>query len=144
MSEKNWYEEGLSFKCQGCGKCCHGFPGYVWLNQKEILKISAYLSLSVDHFLKKYTRVAYGKISLKELKAPTYECIFYEKQRCTIYPVRPFQCRSYPFWPYNLQSKEEWEKNIKTCCPGSKCQEIHHSKEKIDSLLEEYKKELSF
>ena len=27
-----WYaEEGLAFECTGCGDCCTGAPGYVWV-----------------------------------------------------------------------------------------------------------------
>ena len=36
MLEKPWYHEGLRFECTGCGDCCTGAPGYVWLTEEEI------------------------------------------------------------------------------------------------------------
>lgn len=143
--KETWYKQGLDFKCQACGKCCHGFPGYVWLGENDIKKISKYLNLSIERFLEKYTRKIYGRISLKELKAPSYECIFFLNNKCTIYPVRPFQCSSYPFWPQNLSSKEAWQQNIKAFCKGANViKTIHHSQKEIDFILEKYKKELPF
>jgi uncharacterized protein len=145
MSNDPWYKKGLNFSCQGCGKCCFGFPGYVWLSSPDIKKISKHLNLTPANFLDKYTRNVYGAYSLKEMKAPTYECIFFENKKCKIYSVRPLQCRSYPFWPHHLTSKEIWEKNVKSFCPGTQAKtSLSHSKKEIDLILEEYKKELPF
>ena len=43
MPEGNepWYAEGLKFQCTGCGDCCTGAPGYVWVNQAEIDALAA-------------------------------------------------------------------------------------------------------
>jgi uncharacterized protein len=146
MSMSNhWYREGIKFKCQACGRCCLGFPGYVWLTSEDIKKISKHVKMTEKNFLEKYARNIYGLISLKEMKAPTYECIFFENNKCKIYPVRPVQCRNYPFWPQLLTSKETWEKNVKSVCPGTHATDsISYSKEAIHILLEEYKKELPF
>ncbi|MCH7752933.1 MAG: YkgJ family cysteine cluster protein, partial [Planctomycetes bacterium] len=38
-----WYQDGLRFKCTGCGNCCTGSPGYVWVNQAEINALAAHL-----------------------------------------------------------------------------------------------------
>ena len=143
--EDCWYKDGLNFKCQGCGKCCYGFPGFVWLSVADIKNISTHLNLTAKNFLDKYARTIYGFYSLKESDAPSYECVFFNNKKCTIYEVRPFQCRSYPFWPRMVESPESWEKNIKAFCPGSNATEtLHHSKEEIDKLVLEYKKELPF
>lgn len=140
-----WYKDGLNFKCQGCGKCCYGFSGYVWLSSVDIKRIAKHLNLPIHNFLDKYARNIYGLYSLKELKAPSYECIFFRDKKCEIYEVRPFQCRSYPFWPHMVDTPETWENNIKSCCPGSNATEtLHHSKEEIEKLLLEYKKDLPF
>ena len=142
-TENSWYKDGLNFKCQGCGKCCHGFPGYVWLTSKDIKNIANHLKLPISSFLNQYARNVYGLYSLKELNAPSYECIFFDNKKCKIYEVRPFQCRSYPFWPQNLSSPEAWEKHIKSFCPGASASPtIHHSKEEIEKLISEYKQEL--
>ena len=34
MSE-DWYAEGLRFACTGCGDCCTGEPGAIWVNEDE-------------------------------------------------------------------------------------------------------------
>ena len=36
MPATPWYKDGLRFQCTGCGDCCTGGPGYVWVNQAEI------------------------------------------------------------------------------------------------------------
>ena len=35
-AQQPWYAGGLRFTCTGCGDCCTGAPGYVWVNQQEI------------------------------------------------------------------------------------------------------------
>lgn len=113
--KKPWYQEGLQFKCTGCGKCCTGAPGAVWLKSKEIDTISAYLKISKEEFLKRYTRVIDGRISLIEKER--FDCIFLEGKFCSVYPVRPVQCQTFPFWPSLLESKENWD-SAKSSCEG--------------------------
>lgn len=108
-----WYKEGLSFKCTGCGGCCSKEPGYVWLTREDIEKASAYLKISTEQFLKNYTRIVNGRISL--LEHANYDCIFLKQNRCTIYLGRPKQCRQFPFWKQNLSSKEAWEEAAQSC-----------------------------
>lgn len=113
--EEIWYKEGLNFQCTGCGKCCTGAPGYVWLEEEEVEAIAAHLHLSLEEFSRRYLRVVDGRISLKEL-APSNDCIFLkEKKRCAIYEMRPKQCRTFPFWPQILKSAEEWKEAAKRC-----------------------------
>ncbi|MCE2982288.1 MAG: YkgJ family cysteine cluster protein [Parachlamydia sp.] len=115
-SEKPWYAEGLSFKCTGCGACCTGSPGYVWVNEEEIEAIAAHLNLSVDEFSKKYLRQINGRFSLIE-HPKTYDCVFLKEKKCQIYPVRPTQCGTFPWWPPYLKSKESWN-NLAAACEG--------------------------
>jgi Fe-S-cluster containining protein len=113
MSEKPWYHNGLNFKCTGCGQCCTGSPGYVWVNEKEIEAIANHLNISKDEFMKTHVRHVDGKYSLKEKSK--YDCIFLKDNRCTIYSVRPTQCKTFPWWPANLQSPERWQGAAKSC-----------------------------
>ena len=71
-------KEGIHFKCTGCGKCCTGEPGYVFLSQEDIQNLSLHLNLSQEAFLKKYTRYVEGRISLLE-DPKNYDCIFFKK-----------------------------------------------------------------
>ena len=116
MQKIPFYKNGLRFSCTECGKCCTGSPGYVWLTEEDIKKIVAFLAISKEEFLKKYTRNVNGRISLLE-KAVSYDCIFLKDKKCLIYSSRPKQCSDYPFWPENLKSKESWE-NQKRYCEG--------------------------
>lgn len=113
-----WYKEGLPFECTGCGKCCTGFPGYVWVDEEEIEKLALFLNLSVNEFSLRYLRSVEGQFSLKE-EPETYACVFLEGKRCTVYENRPKQCRTYPFWPQNLTSAEAWDR------AATRCEGIH-------------------
>ncbi len=116
----NWYKEGLHFQCAGCGGCCTGAPGYVWLTDEEEKQIADFLNISLEEFEKTYTRLVYGlRRSLKEIPQSNYDCVFFnsETRQCSIYDVRPAQCRTWPFWDSLLKSKKDWDEASKTC-PG--------------------------
>ena len=116
----NWYKEGLHFQCAGCGGCCTGAPGYVWLTPEEEKQIADFLNISLDEFEKTYTRMVYGlRRSLKEIPQSNYDCVFFnsETKRCSIYDVRPAQCRTWPFWDSLLKSKSDWDEASQSC-PG--------------------------
>ncbi len=109
-----WYEKGLKFKCTECGKCCGGAPGYVWLTNSDIQRLSEHLNISEDELIKKYCRQVGNRISLKE-RAVNYNCIFLVDSRCSVYEGRPTQCRTYPFWGKNVASKRAWEETSLEC-----------------------------
>jgi uncharacterized protein len=112
---KPWYKDGLRFSCTQCGKCCTGSPGYVWVDEKEIGEMAAFLQISVKEFVSKYTRQAYGRTALLENKR-SYDCVFLEDGRkCKVYGARPRQCRTFPWWPENLETPESWKKAAKRC-----------------------------
>lgn len=109
-----WYAEGLPFECTGCGQCCTGAPGYVWVNEKEIQAIAEFLNLTEEEFFQQYLRHVKGRLSLIEL-SQTYDCIFLKDRKCQIYSVRPTQCRTFPWWPRNLKSEKEWQEAARFC-----------------------------
>ncbi len=114
MPLKVWYEEGLTFGCTGCGGCCTGAPGYVWLTEKDVANFLNYLQISRDEFLKKYCRIVNGAISLLE-DPKSYDCVFLKGKECTAYHARPNQCRTFPFWKSNLTSKKSWDGVARQC-----------------------------
>lgn len=132
-----WYKEGLRFECTGCGGCCTGFPGFVWVSEDEMEKLASYLDISVKEFKKKYTRLLDGKISLKE-EPKTYDCVFLKGKQCTIYPLRPKQCRTFPFWPQHLASQKAWKE------VGRHCEGIRQDATLVDlkTIQEQLKKHL--
>lgn len=117
LSVKPWYQEGLRFKCTECGKCCTGTPGIVWVSEKELLAMAEQVDLAPEDFALKYLRVVNGRMALLEKSDKSYDCIFLDGKRCTIYETRPKQCSTFPWWPQNLESKESWE-DLKEECEG--------------------------
>lgn len=112
---KIWYEDtGLRFGCTQCGKCCTGSPGYVWLLEEDIARLSEHLKLSREEFLQKYARAVEFRYSLKE-HSDTFDCVFLKDNKCTVYDKRPKQCRVFPFWKEILSSKEAWDDSAKHC-----------------------------
>jgi len=117
------HEDGYHYSfdpnaCESCGgNCCTGESGYIYLNQKEIEAIAAYLELPMAEFKEEYLFKKGYKFSIKEhLVDASHDCIFFDRKisGCGIYPVRPTQCRSFPFWPYFKQNHDE----LKAECPG--------------------------
>jgi Fe-S-cluster containining protein len=118
MGDEPWYHDGLKFRCTGCGDCCTGAPGYVWVNKDEIAAIAARVGMEVDAFESKYVRMVGVRKSLVEFS--NGDCVFFDNQtrKCKVYEARPRQCRTWPFWDSNLKTPETW---AATCeiCPGS-------------------------
>jgi Fe-S-cluster containining protein len=134
--EEKWYKDGLRFQCTGCGKCCTGSPGVVWVSGEEEKEIAAFLGISLHDFQKRYTKlIGEGKRVLREI-GKEWDCIFLEgKKKCFIYPVRPQQCKTFPWWKGVLCSKEQWRQT------GEYCEGVDHpdaplfSQEEIDQRL---------
>ena len=118
-ANKHWFKDGLKFECNGCGKCCCGEPGFIWVNTEEIKEISLFLNIETEEFISKYTFTYNNKRSLREVKISesNYDCIFLKNNQCEIYEARPTQCRTYPWWPAILKSKKSW-KEEKPYCEG--------------------------
>jgi Fe-S-cluster containining protein len=115
-----WYAEGLKFQCTGCGDCCTGAPGYVWVNQAEIDALAEHFGMTVAAFEQKYVRQIGIRRSLKELEHKDYDCVFLDPKtrKCQVYEFRPRQCRTWPFWKSNIRTPESWQTTCEVC-PGS-------------------------
>lgn len=109
-----WYHEGLQFECTGCGQCCTGAPGYVWLTEEEAIAMTEYLGISIEDFAEQYLKQVDDRLSLRDL-LPNYDCVFLKDNKCQVYPVRPKQCRTFPFWAQNLTSPEAWAEASLRC-----------------------------
>lgn len=114
-----WYADGLRFQCTGCGDCCTGAPGFIWVNQAEIDALARRLGMDVAAFERKYVKEVGMRRTLKE-RPKSYDCVFLdaETRKCTVYEDRPRQCRTWPFWNSNLKSPAAWQQTCEVC-PGS-------------------------
>ncbi|QTA87506.1 YkgJ family cysteine cluster protein [Desulfonema magnum] len=126
-----FFDEGIQFECQGCGVCCTGSPGTVYVDKSEIACIAEFLGISVPDFTKKYLYPYKNSHTIRE--DSEWRCLFYDNG-CEIYPVRPMQCRTFPFWFDNLRSEEKW-KRISQECPGIGCGPLY-SKERILEIVQ--------
>jgi Fe-S-cluster containining protein len=118
MPAKSWYEDGLRFRCLGCGRCCIGEPGFVWVDAAEIAVLAAALHMETGQFEEAFVRSVGKKKSLVEL--PDGDCVFFDNRarQCSVYHARPAQCRTWPFWESNVRSRGAWEET-RRACPGS-------------------------
>ena len=120
-----WYADGLRFECTQCGNCCSGAPGYVWITEKDMVKIAAYLKMEFDEFTRTYVRRINhgGEARYSLIEKPDYDCVFLTrtggKAGCSIYPVRPTQCRTWPFWTDVVRSPETWRKTARGGAAGN-------------------------
>jgi Fe-S-cluster containining protein len=116
QGEQPIYAKGLQFECLNCGRCCTGFPGYVYLSEHDIARASEFLRMQDGEFIERHTRIVNvfheRRLSLTERK--NFDCVFWN-EGCTIYPARPYQCRTFPFWKRHMISRREWEKTASIC-----------------------------
>ena len=114
--EKVIQREGFAFTfnpgaCERCrGRCCNGESGSIFVNSSEIRAISKFLGIEISEFMEEYLVKVSQKFSIREIGTNNnYACIFYEreKNRCSIYPVRPHQCKEFPFWGYFRDRPQE-------------------------------------
>lgn len=117
MGDLPWYKDGLRFKCTGCGKCCTGGPGVVWITEEEMIVMAELLSISVELFRRRYIRFMDNRFALVERKITEsqYDCVFLKDNKCSVYQARPSQCRTYPWWTQNLNSQESWDLAAQEC-----------------------------
>lgn len=121
MSEEPWYSEGLRFECSGCGDCCTGAPGHVWVNKAEIADIAKAIGeTDIKRFEKRYVIKVGARKSLRELPDANYDCVFLDPdtRKCQVYHARPRQCKTWPFWGSNIESPDAWKETCEVC-PGS-------------------------
>lgn len=102
-----------SCDCDRCRAACLNSPG--WFTPDQIPRVARHLGLSVSETFRKHLAVSvtampdgtrrYGLMphklrdgkkpgslwTLRELARPG-RCIFYDRGKCTIYPVRPYEC----------------------------------------------------
>ena len=127
MSQKKhgavWYSEGLRFQCQGCGDCCRGPGGYVWMTLEEAVAMAKELGMAFEEFAAKMLRQTLSGLALVD--SVQGDCPLLDSGgRCRVYHSRPLQCRTWPWWDENLVSENRWN-DAATRCPGMNKGELH-------------------
>ena len=115
---KKIYKNGIKFECQGSSNCCisRNKNGYVYLSNKDVLRLSKFTKLNREDFLKIYCDKTDNFTHLKENNKDG-KCQFLNNKKCSVYKARPTQCRTWPFWPENMNTKI-WDEEIANFCPG--------------------------
>ncbi len=114
-----WFNDGLKFKCTGCGQCCTGSPGYVFLSLTDLERLADHFQLSAKDFASQYTKKLNDQYVLLD-RPNSSDCSFLKDQKCTVYNARPTQCRTFPWWIHNLRDHEDWKQ------AAEKCEGINH------------------
>ena len=129
------YKDGLRFSCTRCRYCCGVEPGYVFLTEEDVLRLSGHFTISVEAFIETYCRkVPVGGISyISLLEKENNDCIFLESFGCGVYESRPLQCRTYPFWATIVETGESWAAEAASC-PGIGKGRLY-SREEIEELV---------
>ena len=142
--EKINIKKGIRFECQGSSNCCvsRGSYGFVYLSNRDILKLTKHFNKKKIDFIKKYCSKTEKLIHLKELKKNKGNCIFLKNNKCTVYKNRPTQCRTWPFWNENMNTKK-WNKDISKNCPGIGKGKLFSYKKIKNILDQDYQNEKS-
>ena len=133
-----WFAGGLRFACTGCGACCTGPAGAVYLSERDLKRLCAALDVSREAFVARYTRSMDGQLALAD-KTGSEECVFLEGTACGVYAARPEQCRTYPFWLMNILTPEDWE------ATAAVCEGIDHAEAEVvsgEAVLEQCRADL--
>lgn len=114
MKEEPWFSKGLRFKCTGCGKCCTGTPGYVFLSESDLKRLAEHFQLTPQEFIQQYTRFEEDRLALID-QPGTGDCVFLKGKQCSVYNARPQQCQTFPWWLHNLRTPEDWQEAAQRC-----------------------------
>lgn len=133
MTAEPWFKDGLRFECTGCGDCCTGAPGYVWVNGQEIAALATRLGETVEQFERKYVRRVGIRRTLVEYS--NGDCVFFDGQtrKCTVYEDRPRQCKTWPFWDSNVRTEQAWRETCEAC-PGSGSGQLYPIEKVLESV----------
>ena len=101
------------FSCQRCGECCKGYGG-TYLSEADIDRISRYLGMKRQLFIRNFCQISGGKYLIAQSEAGY--CKLWV-QTCTIHEVKPRMCRRWPYIESVLVDVGNW-RAMAASCPG--------------------------
>jgi len=119
MTTASFYASGLKFSCKRCSSCCRYEPGFVFLSENDLKKLSAQLKMNKNSFTKTYCRWvadSNGKEVLSLKEKSNNDCILWDNG-CLVYFARPVQCWTFPFWESIVSTAQTWS-FAASGCPG--------------------------
>ncbi|MBF0119113.1 MAG: YkgJ family cysteine cluster protein [Desulfobacterales bacterium] len=103
-----------NFECKKCGDCCKGYGG-TYINDYDAEQIASYIGINIKNFKENYCQVSCGKLIISQ--GESGYCIFWNKNLCSIHPVKPRMCKEWPFIKSLNIDPDNW--NIMAeMCPG--------------------------
>lgn len=87
--------DGIPFECTRCGDCCR-WEGFIFLDPEDIKRLSDYHGIGREEYVKRYTRPHGSSIILKNKSESSDECVYLDKNKCSINNIKPKQCKDYP------------------------------------------------
>ncbi len=102
----------INFQCQRCGACCKQ-PGFVYLASGEAERLADHFKIDVYAFTEDYSLLL-DRQHLVLRKNPDESCLFWGKEGCSIYAVRPAQCREFPL-SWKTENSQNYCEGLKRC-----------------------------
>ncbi len=102
--------------CTTCANCCR--VATVKIVERDVDKLTRYLSIGKPQFLDKYTRQDPEEGLV--LQRNPGRCVFLEGNLCSVYEVRPHTCSTFPHLTHGAGSllSRLWEMPDRACyCP---------------------------
>jgi Fe-S-cluster containining protein len=139
------------FACHRCGHCCTAGEGHVWLEDGEVERLAAALSMTVDAFREAHVRTVPDPRDPGALRETLRErdegrggrCTLLEgHNHCTVYGDRPAHCRTFPYWPSVLEDEEGFER-ARATCPGIRVEPTEAQRREGFRRLEEVYRDLA-
>ncbi len=141
-------DDRIRFQCKRCGECCRHVKGAVVLDSLDGYRLAKHLGMKPEDFFLEYCDYfiiddeSHFPLYTLKVTGEKQQCIFLDKNRCTVRDARPSTCRMYPFWIEPTSA--EGGININYCYERSlhQCGKPIRVKDWVRENLDEEKREM--